>query len=158
MKIDSALKRANALSANPIGFIRSLGAFEEIYWLFTQTGPKGFAYAAEIEGRTTVDAWRKAIDQLQQSQPFFSVCIEPNPGGKPYFRQVAGASIPLRVVNGVSGHRWETEVAKQVFEPFSGDQAPLVRTVLIHDPDRSILIIAAHHSISDGIFHGRRPA
>ena len=27
--------------------------------------PKGFAYAAEIEGRTTVDAWRKAIDQLQ---------------------------------------------------------------------------------------------
>jgi hypothetical protein len=26
-----------------------------------------------------------------------------------------------------------------------------VRTVLIHDPDRSILIIAAHHSISDGI-------
>jgi hypothetical protein len=50
MKIDSALKGANALSSNPPGFIRSLGAFEEIYWLFSQTGPKGFAYAAEIEG------------------------------------------------------------------------------------------------------------
>src|ERR1700745_2405568 len=50
MKIDWALKGANALSSNPPGFIRSLGAFEEIYWLFSQTGPKGFAYAAEIEG------------------------------------------------------------------------------------------------------------
>src|ERR1700741_5348210 len=50
MKIDSALKGANALSSNPPGFIRSLGAFEEIYLLFSQTGPKGFAYAAEIEG------------------------------------------------------------------------------------------------------------
>jgi len=59
MKIDSALKGANALSSNPPGFIRSLGAFEEIYWLFSQTGPKGFAYAAEIEGRTTVDACQK---------------------------------------------------------------------------------------------------
>ena len=68
MKIDSALKGANALSSNPPGFIRSLGAFEEIYWLFSQTGPKGFAYAAEIEGRTIVDAWRKAIDQVQQRE------------------------------------------------------------------------------------------
>ena len=154
VKIDLALKATNALSSNPTGFIRSLGAFEEIYWLFTQTGPKGFAYAAEIEGRTTVDAWRKAIDRVQQSQPFFSVCIEPNKGGKPYFRYVAGvagASILMRVLNGASEHRWETEMAKEVFEPFSGDEAPLVRTVLIHDRDRSIFIIAAHHSISDGM-------
>src|SRR5260370_29509650 len=42
-------------------------------------------------------------------------------------------------------------MAKEVLEPFSGDKAPLVRTVLIHDPDRSIFIIAAHHSISDGM-------
>ena len=50
MKMNPALKSVNVLSANPTGFIRSLGAFEEIYWLFSQTGPKGFAYAAEIEG------------------------------------------------------------------------------------------------------------
>jgi hypothetical protein len=59
-KMSPALKSVNVLSANPTGFVRSLGAFDEIYWLFSQTVPKGFAYAAEIEGRTTVDAWRKA--------------------------------------------------------------------------------------------------
>lgn len=133
------------------GFIRSLGAFEEIYWLYTQTGPRGFAYAAEIMGSATVSAWRKAIDQIQQSQPFFSVCIAHNPGGRPYFHHVEGAPIPMRVLNGISEHPWEVEIAKEVFEPFSGDMAPLVRPVLIHEPARSIFIIAAHHSISDGM-------
>jgi phthiocerol/phthiodiolone dimycocerosyl transferase-like enzyme len=141
----------NTSTSQVPGVLRSLGAFEEIYWLYTQTGPRGFAYAAEVEGPTTVDAWRNAIDQVQQSQPFFSACIETNPSGKPYFRHVAGASIPMRVLNGISEHRWETEMAKEVFEPFSGDVAPLVRTVLIHEPARSIFIIAAHHSVSDGI-------
>lgn len=150
MKTDFASEATNAPRSGLTGFIRSLGAFEEIYWLFTQTGPRGFAYAAEIVGPTTVDGWRNAIDQIQQSQPFFSVCIEPNPGGKPYFRDVEGAFIPMRVLNGISEHRWETEIAKEVFEPFTGDVAPLVRTVLIHEPARSIVIIAAHHSISDG--------
>ena len=68
LKTDLELKGANALSSNPTGFVCSLGAFEEIYWLFSQTRPKGFAYAAEIEGRTIVDAWRKAIDQVQQRE------------------------------------------------------------------------------------------
>jgi hypothetical protein len=151
MKIDFATGIINASTSDPTRFVRSLGAFEEIYWLFTQTGPKGFAYVAEIEGPTTVDAWRKAIDQVQQSQPFFSVCIEPNPGGMAYFRHVEGVSVPMRVLHGVSEHHWETETAKEVYEPFSGDKAPLLRSVLIHEPDRSIFIIAAHHSISDGM-------
>jgi Condensation domain len=151
LKTDFASKAINVPDSNPAGFIRSLGAFEEIYWLFTQTGPKGFAYAAEIEGTTTVDDWRNAIDQVQQSQPFFSVCIESNPDGRPYFRHVAGASIPIRVLNGISEYRWETEMAKEVFGNFESDVAPLVRTVLIHEPERSIFIIAAHHSISDGM-------
>jgi hypothetical protein len=40
MKIDSELKGADALSSNPTGFVCSLGAFEEIYWLFSQTGQR----------------------------------------------------------------------------------------------------------------------
>jgi hypothetical protein len=37
------------------------------------------------------------------------------------------------------------------FRVLSGDEAPLVPTLLFHEPDRSIFIIAAHHSISDGM-------
>jgi hypothetical protein len=133
------------------GFLRSLGAFEEILWLYSQTGPRGFAYALELEGPTTVEGWRKALDQVQASQPLFSACIEPNFGGRPYFRHVEGAPIPMRVLDGMSAQSWETEMAKEIFIPFSGDHAPLLRTVLIHQPQRSTFISAAHPSIADGI-------
>jgi hypothetical protein len=151
MNIDSTTNTMSASTSTSTRVVRTLGAYEELYWLYSQTGSRNLVHAAEIEGGTTVDAWRKALDQVQRSQPLFSVCIDPNRGGRPYFRDVAGTSIPMRVLRGISANRWETEFAKEVCEPISGDIAPLVRTVLIHEPDRCIVIIAAHHSIADGM-------
>ena len=73
-------------AANLSGFVRNLGAFEEIYWLYNQSGSQAFAFAMEVEGTTTVTDWRAALDAVQQSRPFFSVRIEPNTGGVPFFR------------------------------------------------------------------------
>jgi hypothetical protein len=136
-------------TSTPPDFLRSLGAFEEIYWIYNQTGPRGFSYAMELEGPTTVEHWRKALDQVQKSQPFFSVCIEPNPGGRPYFRHVDCGSIPMHVLS--STESWEAEMAREVFTPFYAEHAPLLRAVLIYQAQRSIFILAAHHSILDGM-------
>jgi hypothetical protein len=95
--------------------------------------------------------WRSALDVLQRSQPFFSVCIEPNNGDMPFFRHVDGAAIPLRVVDGMSGPRWQEEMAWEIFTPFAGDAAPLLRATLIHEANRAVFILAAHHTISDGV-------
>ena len=83
--------RATATASVP-GFVRNLGAFEEIYWLYNQLGAHGFAYAMEVDGPTIVAEWRSALDAIQRSHPFFSVCIEPNNGGVPFFRHVDGAA------------------------------------------------------------------
>ena len=72
-------------AANLSGFVRNLGAFEEIYWPFNQSGSQAFAFAMEVEGSTTAADWRPALDALQQSQPLSSVRIEPNTGGVPFF-------------------------------------------------------------------------
>jgi hypothetical protein len=112
--------RAIATATVP-GFVRNLGAFEEIYWLYNQLGAHGFAYAMEVDGPTIVDDWRSALDVLQRSQPFFSVSIEPNNGGVPFFRHVDGAPIPLRVVDGMSGPSWQEEMAREIFTAFAGD-------------------------------------
>src|ERR1700710_2685415 len=82
--------RATA-TASILGFARNLGAFEEIYWLYNQLGAHGFAYAMEVDGPTIVDEWQSALDAIQRSHPFFSVCIEPNGGAVPFFRHVDGA-------------------------------------------------------------------
>src|SRR3982074_1163801 len=79
--------RATATASVP-GFVRNLGAFEEIYWLYNQLGAHGFAYAMEVGGPTIVADWQSALDAIQRSHPFFSVCIEPNGGAVPFFRHV----------------------------------------------------------------------
>jgi hypothetical protein len=70
------------------GFIRYLGGFEHLHWLFSQSGPRAFALAMEVTGTTTVKQWRAALDALQLSQPFFSVLIDVDDDNRPYFRQL----------------------------------------------------------------------
>ncbi|HMF78507.1 MAG TPA: hypothetical protein VK604_22810 [Bryobacteraceae bacterium] len=88
----------NTLSSTS-DFARYLGGFEHLHWLFSQSGPRAFAHAIEVMGATTVDQWRGALDALQLSQPFFSVRIDVDDDKRPYFRQVNGAPIPMRVLD-----------------------------------------------------------
>src|SRR5258708_38462422 len=80
-------------------FVRYLGAFECLHWLFSQSGPRAFAHAIEVMGTTTVDQWRTALDALQLSHPLFSVRIDIDDDKRPYFRRVDGSSIPMRVLD-----------------------------------------------------------
>jgi len=128
-----------------------LGSFEHLHWLFSQTGPRAFAQAIEVTGTTTVEQWRAALNALQQSQPFFSVQIDVDSNNRPYFRRVNGAPIPMRVLDGKLGTSWESELGKEVSTMVVADHAPLLRAVLIHEAQRSIFIMTAHHSISDGV-------
>src|SRR3981081_2431572 len=105
----------------------------------------------EVDGPTIVAEWQSALDAIQRSQPFFSVRIEQNNGGVPFFRHVDGAPIPLRVVDGMSGPSWQEEMARELFTLFAGDVAPLLRATLIHEANRAVFILAAHHTISDGV-------
>jgi hypothetical protein len=51
----------------------------------------------------------------------------------------------------MSGPRWQEEMAREIFTPFAGDAAPLLRATLIHEANRAVFILAAHHTISDGV-------
>src|SRR5215470_17870711 len=95
------------------GFVRYLGSFEHLHWLFSQTGPRAFGHAIEVTGTTTVEQWRAALNALQQSQPFFSVQIDVDSNNMPYFRRV-DAPIPMRVLDGKLRTSWEAELGKEV--------------------------------------------
>jgi NRPS condensation-like uncharacterized protein len=47
--------------------------------------------------------------------------------------------------------RWESEMERELSIPFNARQAPLVRAVLLHEADRAVCILVAHHSIADGL-------
>jgi Condensation domain len=129
--------------------IRPLGAGEELMWLLDLSSRVHFVLAAEVEGRTTVEEWRVALDALQRRHPLLYVCIDSNHSPIPHFRQVEGERIPQRVVETVE-MRWERELERELRTQFDPRQAPLMRAVLLYQEVKAVFILVAHHSIADG--------
>jgi NRPS condensation-like uncharacterized protein len=132
--------------------LRPLGHLEQWMWRANQHRSGHFVFAAQVEGQTTIEGWRAALDVVQRRHPLLSVCIETDENSVPYFRQVIGAPVPLRVVSGDdSVLDWEHEVERELSLPVNAQQAPLVRAVLLHQNLRAVYILSAHHSIADGL-------
>jgi hypothetical protein len=65
---------------SPIGEkLRTLDALEEYFWLSENTFPRTTILLAEVEGPTTVDAWRDALNRVQQRYPLLRARIRKNP-------------------------------------------------------------------------------
>jgi len=130
---------------------RPLGTFERFLWFHNQIEPVHFSVSALVEGATTVDEWKSALSALQNRHPLLRVSIPADANGVPYFRNEPKMPIPLRVVEGSALGRLEIEIAKEIATPFHSSTAPLIRAVLLHEEQRSIVILVAHHSIVDAI-------
>jgi hypothetical protein len=129
--------------------LRPLGAFEELFCLFDQHFPTNGALAAEIAGHTTVQQWRDALDAVQQRHPLLSACIDSTFNRVPHFRHVTGKRIPLRVVTSALA-QWQQEIAEAVSAPFTPDQVPLFRAVLLYQETHCTFILSSHHAVCDG--------
>lgn len=131
--------------------LRVLGPSEHYFWLSNQTSPKHFVVAAQVAGFTQTTSWQVALAAVQQRHPLLQVCIAEDQPGVPYFRRLNEASIPFRVVHGDVSANWEREMARELATPLPLKDAPLLRVVLMHQANRSIVIVSAHHSIADGL-------
>jgi hypothetical protein len=131
--------------------VRALGAMERLFWLMDQKHPAHLTVTAEVQGFTTVQNWRDALDEVQRRHPILSTSIKRNEEGQPALYQVDASPIPLRVVDGSVQGRWELELDREMALPFTPEQAPLIRSVLVHKPQSAVLILIAHHAIADGM-------
>jgi hypothetical protein len=129
--------------------VRALGAMERLFWLMDQNHPAHLTVTAEVKGTTRVQNWRDALDAVQRRHPVLSTSINRNEEGQPALYEVDAAPIPLRVIDGSVQGRWELD--REVAVPFAPEQAPLIRSVLIHKPQSAVLIMIAHHAIADGM-------
>jgi hypothetical protein len=141
------------MSTNPHPFgMRPLSTFERMLWLRDQVEPVHFSVSALIEGATTQEEWQMALALLQQRHPLFRASIQTDENGVPFFREEAGPPIPLRIVEGNAEKQLESEIAREISKPFDRPwQAPLARATVLHEKNRCIVILVAHHSIADAI-------
>jgi hypothetical protein len=137
------------VALRPSDLLRPLGAFEELFCLFDQCFPTNGALAAQIIGRTTVQRWRDALNAVQQRHPLLSARIDTTFNRVPHFRRVTGQRIPLRVTTSPDA-QWQREIAEEVNAPFTPDQAPLFRAVLLYQKTHCIFILSSHHAVCDG--------
>jgi NRPS condensation-like uncharacterized protein len=131
--------------------VRALGARERLFWFMDQNHPAHLTVTAEVKGFTTVQNWRDAIDAVQRRHAVLSTSIKKNEEEQPALYQVDAAPIPLRIVDGRVQGCWELEVEREMAVPFTPEQAPLIRSVLIHKPQSAVVIMVAHHAIADGM-------
>ncbi|WP_162537996.1 hypothetical protein [Granulicella sp. WH15] len=136
------------MSVNSVDVVRPLGAIEELLWLFGHSSPKQFCLVAEVDGSTAIAEWRVALDALQQCHPMLSVSIDSTYSRVPHFVRAEGHPIPLRVAEGDT--TWERESEREIRMPFDPTNAPLIRVVLIHKPEKTFVLLVLHHAIGDG--------
>ncbi|WP_026629043.1 condensation domain-containing protein [Dyadobacter alkalitolerans] len=129
---------------------RTLGAFEKAFWLLDQIDSKDFALAADISGTLPIEKWRNALDMAQKRHPNLSVRVSLDELSRPVLQHVENITIPLRVVHVEQDYRWEQEVEKELSVRFNTEEAPLLRVVLVQKPERTVLILAANHTVADG--------
>lgn len=132
-------------------YVRYLGASETLFWLANQTRPTHFAVAAQVSGGTTVAAWRRALDAVQDRHKLLRVTIATDQNSTPYFRELPGCHIPLRVLEGPLPHSWEREMEAELFTLFPLEDALLVRATLIRETQAAMLLLTMGHAISDGL-------
>jgi hypothetical protein len=130
---------------------RSLGSLEKRFWLLDQSTATHSVLAAEIEGRTAAEDWRLAFDIVQDRHPFCTSFTKPSDRSDSAFAQNANASIPLRIFSNREPADWTKVVEGELATPFSAYGAPPLRAVVLHQPERSVLILSAHHTLSDGV-------
>jgi hypothetical protein len=132
------------------GAERPLGTMEKLFYLLNQNHPNHFAITGEVTGPTRIDQWQNGLDLVAHHSPLVWSRIERDGDGVPVFRSSPHGSVPLKVVP-YDGSRWPDEVAAQLAQPFDETRPPLLRATLLHSAERSIIVLVAHHSISDGM-------
>jgi Condensation domain len=138
--------------------LRPLGSMEHIFWLLNRSAGNQIVLAAEIEGETTLREWRRALDALQRRHPLLSTKITLGSNGLPYFEGPSVQEIPLRFAPDANwGERaiateWlDSQMADELAKPFDTESVPLIRAVLAHCEQRSVVLLVGNHAICDGL-------
>jgi hypothetical protein len=131
---------------------RPLGSFEHFLWLMDQNRPIHFGVVCQVQGCTEVEQWRNALAAAQARHSMLSVRIDPDPAGTTTrFVSDPNECIPIRLVEGSDTANWQRELALEMARPFDWRRAPLARVVLLHQTNRTHLILMAHHAVADGL-------
>jgi NRPS condensation-like uncharacterized protein len=131
-------------------YYRLLGAMEQALWLRDLATPLHFVLVAQVSGNLQPTALIQALDRLQKRHPLLRVRITFDQNKKPWFVEQQ-AAIPCRIMIRQGDQHWQEVAARELQQPFTCSDAPLIRVVLLHSSQISELVVVCHHAIADGL-------
>jgi len=129
---------------------RILGAQEILFYAMNEASPMHFLVAAEVDGDTKEDSWRDAAATLQQIHPMLNKSITAV-GDDLIFTSSEQPLMQIDIVSLTETFDLASALEQELEKGFRSDQGPLVRIKLFHNTHKSVVIVAAHHSVSDAL-------
>jgi len=111
--------------------------------------PRTIVVVAALEGSTTIDGWRTALNAVQAQHPILSARVRKRPGFRPYFEAAPGIDIALQVLPFDASGSLFDYCARELETTFAEDEL-LLRATVLHGRHRSTLLLAADHVAFDG--------
>ncbi len=135
---------------------KKLSLIEHLYWLGSLERPENFAITARIQGSFSVNQLRKALLKLKQRHQLLAVRIVLDSKELPFFSSEGVSEFSIREILSDSDEDqvWHCEVEKELKTPFSWQEGPLVRFVMVkasNDIAVTNLIVVCDHSVTDGL-------
>ena len=151
---------APAISPAPRNGEAPLSYSQERLWFTAQWEPESAAYnisdAIEVEGRIDLPALEKSLNEIVRRHEILRTSFVYKDGA-PVQVIAAESQLGLRLIDldhlDVAEREAETQriISEDTATPFDLEQSPLLRVVLIKlEPERHLLLVSAHHIISDG--------
>ncbi|MFJ9031005.1 hypothetical protein ACIRQP_21235 [Streptomyces sp. NPDC102274] len=131
--------------------MRPVGAFERLYYRFTERSPLHFVVAVEFDAALAAADLRTALAAVQARHPLLNVHVEDRPSsGLGFYRAPSVPAVDVRVADG-DPRAWQSAGAEELARPFDRAVAPLMRAVLLRDEGASTVLLTFDHTIADGM-------
>jgi hypothetical protein len=137
--------------------VRPLGAFERMYYRFSQKSTLHFCVVAELADDLDPAVLDAALSVVQQRHPLLNVYVEDHPHTGPGFcRPPSVPPILVTVVEAAPGRSWRDAVADELTRPFDTSRAPMIRVVLLGSGPNTpaAIVLTLDHVIVDGMSAG----
>ncbi len=140
------------LSTTEISDVRPLGAFERLFYRYSDTHPLHFVVAAEFPCQLSELDVRRALDHVQRRHPLLTVRVVDDPlRGPMFFRDTGIAPLALQVHDDENPNAWQLAAADELSRPFDRSTAPLARATLLSGSRHSVILLTFDHTVADGI-------
>jgi NRPS condensation-like uncharacterized protein len=130
-----------------IEFKRRMGGPERVLLML----PLNVVMVAKIKGAVDVKNLASILDSLRKRHALLAVRVIIDENDVAWYVTEGVPEFTINTTPRQTENRWLETVVEECKTSFLVETGPLVRFSLLHSPDRSDLVVCAHHAICDGL-------